>query len=189
MTAPATRDDVTALLRRWQSGDEAALAALTPLVYDELHRLARSYLREERADHTLQPTALVNEAFLRLLGQDRIDWQARSQFVGLAAQAMRRVLVDHARRRLADKRPDPAQRLPFEFADGVPVRDEVLVALDEALADLARLDPRQAEVIELKFFGGLDTEQIAAALSISTATVGREWRLGRSWLWQALASR
>ncbi len=186
MTASTDRGDVTALLRRWQAGDEAALAALTPLVYDELHRLARSYLREERADHTLQPTALVNEAFLRLMGQEQVDWQARSQFVGLAAQAMRRVLVDHARRRLADKRPDPAQRLSFDLADGVPVRDEDMVALDEALADLARLDPRQAEVIELKFFGGLDTEEIARTLSISTATVGREWRLGRSWLWQAL---
>ena len=178
--------EVTVLLRRWRAGDAGALEKLTPLVYQELRALARGYLRSERADHTLQPTALVNEAFLKLIGQDRVDWETRSQFIGLAAQAMRRILVDHARRRLADKRPDPKQRLDLEHAEGVPDRPEELVALDTALEDLARLDPRQAQVVELKYFGGLELEEVASALGISTATVTREWRLARAWLWKAL---
>jgi RNA polymerase sigma factor (TIGR02999 family) len=178
--------EVTVLLKRWRAGDAAALDQLTPLVYQELRALARGYLRSERSDHTLQPTALVNEAFIRLIGQDSVDWETRSQFIGIAAQAMRRILVDHARRRLADKRPDPKLRADFELAEGVPERAEELVALDEALGDLAKLDPRQAQVVELKYFGGLELDEVAKALHISTATVTREWRLARAWLWQAL---
>jgi RNA polymerase sigma factor (TIGR02999 family) len=155
-------------------------------VYAELRALAKGYLRSERADHTLQPTALVNEAFVKLIGQERTDWETRSQFIAIAAQAMRRILVDHARRRLADKRPDPKLRADLELAAGVPDRPEELVALDDALEDLARLDPRQARVVELKFFGGLELDEVARALDISTATVTREWRLARAWLWQAL---
>jgi RNA polymerase sigma factor (TIGR02999 family) len=178
--------EVTELLKRWRAGDAAALERLAPLVYRELQGLARHYLRHERDDHTLRTTALVNEAFIRLLGQEHVDWQTRSQFVGLAAQAMRRILVDHARRRLADKRPDPRQRVDLECAEHVPERADELVALDEALVALAQLDPRQAKVVELKFFGGLEIEEIARALDVSTATVTREWRLARGWLWQQL---
>lgn len=178
--------EVTLLLQRWRSGDADAFDQLAPLVYRELQGLARNYLRNERSDHTLQTTALVNEAFIRLIGQENVDWQTRSQFVGLAAQAMRRILVDHARRRLADKRPDPRQRVDVEAAEHVPMRADELVELDEALVSLAQLDPRQAQVVELKFFGGLELDEIARTLGISTATVTREWRLARGWLWKAL---
>lgn len=178
--------EVTGLLKRWRAGDAQAFEQLAPLVYRELQGIARGYLQRERDDHTLQTTALVNEAFIRLIGQEHTDWQTRSQFVGIAAQAMRRILVDHARKRMADKRPDPAQRLDLDAAGLVPARAQDLLAVDEALHDLARLDPRQAQVVELKFFAGLDLEEIAQTLQISTATVTREWRLARGWLWQAL---
>lgn len=183
MSAPG---EVTTLLQRWRGGDAEAFAELAPLVYRELQSRARHYLKNERSDHTLQTTALVNEAFIRLIGQEDADWQTRSQFVAIAAQAMRRILVDHARKRLADKRPDPAQRVDLAAAECVPLRADELVALDVALVDLARLDPRQAQVVELKFFGGLDLEEIAAALGISSTTVTRDWRLARGWLWQAM---
>lgn len=174
------------MLKRWADGDAAALDQLMPIVYDELRAIARGYLRREVDHHTLGATALVNEAFLRLAGQAHVDWRERSQFIGLAAQAMRRVLVDHARRRDADKRPDPRQRVAFEHAESQPAREVDVVALDEALADLARIDPRQAQVVELKFFGGLELDEIAQVMRISTATVSREWRMARSWLWRAL---
>jgi RNA polymerase sigma factor (TIGR02999 family) len=174
--------EVTALLKRWGSGDAAALDALMPLVYRELHELARRQLRSERPDHTLGATALVNEAFLKLVGQDRVDWQERAQFIGLAAQAMRRILVDHARRRQADKRPDPRLQLELDAAEQLPARELDLVALDDALNDLARLDPRQARVVELKFFGGLDLEEVGEVIGISAATVSREWTMARAWL-------
>ena len=178
--------EVTALLKRWGAGDASALDALMPIVYDELRLVARGYLRRESEGHTLGATALVNEAYLRLVGQERVDWRERAQFIGLAAQAMRRILVDHARRRDADKRPDPRQRVALEHAEDLPDRELDVVALDDALADLARLDPRQAQVVELKFFGGLELDEIATVLEISTATVSREWRMARSWLWRAL---
>jgi len=179
--------NVSVLLRRWSDGDQSALEQLTPLVYTELHSLARGYLRRERNDHTLQTTALVNEAFIRMLGQERVSWQTRAQFIGVAAQAMRRILVDHARRRLAEKRPDPRLRVDPDEMAGLPDRPEALVALDAALCDLARLDPRQARLVELKYFAGLDLEQIAETLDISSATVSREWTLARGWLRQQLA--
>src|SRR5687768_3418372 len=178
--------EVTALLRRWGAGDASALDALMPIVYEELRLVARGYLRRESENHTLGATALVNEAYLRLVGQERVDWRERAQFIGLAAQSMRRILVDHARRRDAEKRPDPRQRVSLEHAEDLPDRELDVVALDEALADLARLDPRQAQVVELKFFGGLELDEIATVLDISTATVSREWRMARSWLWRAL---
>lgn len=174
------------MLRRWGDGDAAALDELVPLLYDELRSIARGYLRRESDAHTLGATALVNEAFLRLVGQERVDWRERSQFLGLAAQAMRRVLVDHARRRDAEKRLDPRQRVAFEHAEWEPARGVDVIALDEALADLARLDPRQAQVVELKFFGGLELEEVAEVMQVSTATVSRDWRMARSWLWRAL---
>ena len=180
------REDVSTLLRAWSDGDERALAQLTPVVYDELRHLAHRYMKRERAGHSLQTTALVNEAYMRLVDYKRMHWQDRAHFLAVSAQAMRRILVDHARRRLADKRPDPRQRVDLEAAEAVPMRADELVALDEALASLAQLDPRQAQVVELKFFGGLELDEIARTLGISTATVTREWRLARGWLWQTL---
>ena len=178
--------EITALLQRWGEGDRAALERLTPLVYAELHQLARRAMRGEREDHTLQTTALVNEAFIRLVGQDRTHWQNRTQFVAVAAQAMRRILVDEARRRLATKRPDPAQRVDLDDALPLPTRPDELLALDQALTQLGALDQRQAQVVELKFFAGMELEEIAQVLDIGTATVTRDWRLARGWLFQTL---
>lgn len=178
--------EFTALLERSRDGDAASANELFPLVYQELRSLARSQLRGENAGHTLQTTALINETYLKLVGQDRTDWQTRSHFVAIAAQAMRRILIDHARRKLADKRPDPRERMDIEHADSLPVRDESLLALDQALNDLAGLDARQAQVVELKFFAGLDLDEIARVLDVSTATVTREWRLAKGWLHMAL---
>lgn len=180
--------EITTLLRRWSAGEEAALAAVTPLVYTELRSLARRALRGERHDHTLQTTALVHEAFIRLVGHDRTRWQTRAHFAAVAAQAMRRILVDEARRRLAAKRPDPNQRVDFDEALQLPQQPDELVALDAALTRLSALDPRQARVVELKFFAGMELEEIADVLSVGTATVTRDWRLARGWLFQALGS-
>lgn len=180
--------EITTLLRRWSAGEEAALVAVTPLVYTELRSLARRALRGERHDHTLQTTALVHEAFIRLVGHDRTQWQTRAHFAAVAAQAMRRILVDEARRRLAAKRPDPNQRVEFDEALQLPQEPDELVALDDALTRLSALDPRQARVVELKFFAGMELEEIAEVLSVGTATVTRDWRLARGWLFQALGS-
>jgi RNA polymerase sigma factor (TIGR02999 family) len=173
---------VTALLRDWSGGDQAALERLMPLVYAELRKLAASYLRSERPNHTLQPTALVNEAYLRLVDQRNVNWQNRAHFFGIAAQMMRRILVDHARRRQAGKR-DAAPYLLQASAD-LPggFRDLELLALDEALRGLAALDTRQARIVELRFFGGLTVEETAEAAGVSPATVKREWRTARAWL-------
>ena len=178
--------EITALLQRWSDGDRVALERLTPLVYGELHQLARRAMRGERDDHTLQTTALVNEAFIRLVGQDRVHWQTRSQFAAVAAQAMRRILVDEARRRNAAKRPDPAQRMELDESIELPSPPDELIALGDALDRLAELDPRQARVVELKYFGGMELEEIAQVLGIGSATVTRDWRLARGWLFQAL---
>jgi RNA polymerase sigma-70 factor, ECF subfamily len=178
--------DVTALLRRWSAGEQAALHAVTPLVYAELRQLARRALRRERQDHTLQTTALVHEAYIRLVGHDRTQWQTRAHFSAVAAQAMRRILVDEARRRLAAKRPDPAQRVELDEQWQLPAQPGELLALDDALGRLAALDARQARVVELKFFAGMELDEIAAALDVGTATVTRDWRLARGWLFRAL---
>jgi RNA polymerase sigma-70 factor, ECF subfamily len=186
--APA-RDGVTRLLIDWGQGDPAAHERLLPLVYDELRRLAGAYMRRERRDHTLQPTALVHEAYLRLVDQERVDWRNRAQFVGMAAMMMRRVLANHARDRAAAKRGGDAERVPLTFAGEVFRRPEVdALALHEALDRLAALDARKVRVVELKFFGGLTTEEIAEALEVSAATVEREWSFSRAWLYDAIAA-
>jgi RNA polymerase sigma-70 factor, ECF subfamily len=176
---------VTQLLQDWNGGDQAALDKLMPLVYAELRRLANNYLRRERANHTLQPTALVNEAYLRLVDQKKARWQNRAQFFGVAAQLMRRILVDHARLHQAQKRGgSDQQRLSLtnvaERAADSPEID--LLALNEALDELAELDPQQGRIVELKFFGGLSIEETAEVLGVGHATVERDWKMARAWL-------
>jgi RNA polymerase sigma factor (TIGR02999 family) len=177
---------ISQLLQSWGRGDEQARENLVPLVYQELRRRAASYLRRERSDHTLQPTALVHEAFIRLTAQTRVSWVNRAQFFALSAQLMRRILVDHARERQAAKRPGGI-RVTFDDALGaVPPPDCELLMLDDALRDLARLDPRQADIVELKYFGGLSEAEVAAVLSLSRATVTREWQSARAWLYRRI---
>jgi RNA polymerase sigma-70 factor, ECF subfamily len=183
------QQDVTGLLRQWTEGDQDALQKLMPIVYEELRRLAGHYLRLERPDHTLQPTALVHEAFLRLVGQREVVWQNRAHFFGIAAQMMRRILVDHARRRKAAKRDAPAFRVELEQPGAEAAdREPELLALDEALTQLEAMDPRQGRIVELRFFGGLTVEETAEVAGISTATVKREWRTARAWLRRELDS-
>ena len=179
--------DVTGLLLEWQQGDEAALDKLTPLVYDELRRIAHRYMRQERDGHTLQTTALVNEAYVRLVGGHRIEWQNRAHFYGVVAQVMRHVLIDHARRRGYAKRGGDAQQVSFENGDVMSTeRAAELVALDEALDQLTKLDPRKARVVELRYFGGLSLEETANVLEVSLMTVRRDWRAAKAWLYRAL---
>jgi RNA polymerase sigma factor (TIGR02999 family) len=173
---------VTTLLRAWRGGDQAAFEQLTPLVYDELRRRARHYLRGERPDHTLRPTALVHEVYLRLVNLDQVDWQDRTHFFVLAARQMRRILVDSARARHYKKRGGGAFSVTFDEQLAVSDHRPDLVALDEALELLAATDERKARVVELRFFGGLTNEEIAAALRISTDTVTRDWQMAKLWL-------
>ena len=177
-------EGVTQLLVRWGDGDPAALDKLVPLVYRELRRLASNYLRRERANHTLQPTALVNEAYLKLIDQKNAKWQNRAQFFGVAAQLMRRILVDHARLRQAEKRGGTGQqRLSLSAADRASDETEVdLLALHEALDELARVDQQQSRIVELKFFGGLSIEETAEVLGVGHATIERDWKMARAWL-------
>jgi RNA polymerase sigma factor (TIGR02999 family) len=182
---------VTDTFLRWRSGDASALDDLLPRVYDELRALADSYMRRERAGHTLQPTALVHEAFLRMLRLPPGSVQNRVHFFALAAQAMRRILADHARRHRAAKRGGSAVRVPLELVEGgAPAsaagEDVAADDLDAALEDLAKLDPRQARVVELRFFGGLSIEETAEVLAVSTATVKRDWLVARAWLHREL---
>jgi RNA polymerase sigma-70 factor, ECF subfamily len=191
---PPSRDrsrlHVTELLLAWGSGDRSALDELVPLVHQELRRLARSQMRGERDNHTLQTTALVNEAFLRLIDLRRIRWQDRAHFLALSAQLMRRVLVDHARTRNYRKRGGGAATVALDdVAVAVPERAADLVALDEALEDLARVDPRKSRVVELRFFGGLSVEETAEALNVSPETVMRDWRLAKVWLLREMSRR
>ena len=172
--------EVTQLLRAWSNGDEAALDRLAPLVESELHRLANSFLRRERPDHTLQTTALVNEAYIRLIDDSAVRWQNRAHFYGIAAQVMRRILVDHARRRRKLKRGGDQFRVQLAEAETVvrtPNAD--ILALDDALTSLSEFDARKSKIVELKFFGGLSEEAIAEVLKISLRTVQREWNLAR----------
>jgi RNA polymerase sigma factor (TIGR02999 family) len=174
---------VTQLLVEWNQDDQAALDALLPLVYDELRHLARSYLRRERPDHTLQATALVHEAYLRLIDQRDVTWQNRAHFFGIAAEMMRRILVNHALARQASKRGGPQQKLALDEAVSFAAEREVdLVALDEALQELATFDPRQCQIVELRFFGGLSIEETGEVLGLSPATVKREWGVAKLWL-------
>ena len=182
MAAP-DEHDITRLLAAWSEGDEDALARLAPLVEAELQRLARHYLRGERPDHTLQPTALVNEAYLRLLDWKNVSWQNRAHFMGIAANMMRRILVDHARRHRFLKRGGEMVKVSLDGRQlGSSERDPDLVALDEALTRLAEIDHRKSRVVELRFFGGLSVEEAAEFLSISPRTVKREWSLAQAWL-------
>lgn len=172
-------DHVAGLLMDWARGNERALASLVPLVYPELRRLAHSYLRSERHDHTMQSTDLVNEAFLRMLGGSRGELRNRAHFVALASRLMRQILVDHARGRQADKRAG-GFRIDLEEVVNLPIKDDVqLLALDEALTELSSLDERQARIVEMKFFGGLRTLDIAQVLGVSLTTVEREWAVAR----------
>jgi len=180
--------DVTMLLNAWSDGKQDALDKLMPVVYQELRKLARSYLRAERPEHTLQPTALVNEAYLRLVDQRNVRWQNRRHFFGIAAQLMRRILVDHARKRQSEKRGGGEALLPFEEAKGVPVKARDLVALDDALKDFATIDPRSAKIVELRQFGGLSIDETADVLEISPATVKRDWTVAKAWLRRATLS-
>jgi RNA polymerase sigma-70 factor (ECF subfamily) len=180
---------LTRLLEAWQHGDSAAADKLVPLVYSELRRIAASKLRSERDGHTLQPTALVHEAWLRLMQQHDSGWQNREQFFAIAAQAMRRVLVDHARKRHAAKRGDGEAPVDVDEVSQiltVTLPDDRLLALDDALEGLAALDARQARIVELRFFGGLSVEETASVLAISPTTVKREWATGRAWLFRAM---
>jgi RNA polymerase sigma factor (TIGR02999 family) len=177
-------EGITQLLIDWSHGDQAALEKLMPLVYDELRRLATNYLRRERGNHTLQPTALVNEAYLKLVDQRNAKWQNRAQFFGISAQLMRRILVDHARQHQAAKRGgSKQQRLSITSAERVVKQPEIdLLALNEALEELTIMDSQQAQIVELKFFGGLSIEETAEVLGISHATVERDWKMARAWL-------
>lgn len=177
-------EGITQLLVDWEKGDQAAMEKLMPLVYSELRRLATNYLRRERAGHTLQPTALVNEAYLKLVDQRNAKWQNRAHFFGIAAQLMRRILVDHARQRQAVKRGGAdQQRLSITSAETVIKQPEIdLLSLNEAMDELAQMDPQQSRIVELKFFGGLSIEEIAEVLSIGHATVERDWKMARAWL-------
>ena len=179
---------VTDLLHAWGEGDETALHQLVPLVESELRRLAGAYMARERPGHTLQPTALVNEAFLKLIDQRAVRWQNRAHFFGIAAQAMRRILVDHARAHTAGKRGDGAQKVPLDAAMAIGGSMDIgLLALDEALTRLAAIDPQQSRVVELRYFGGLTMEETAEVMHISPATVGREWRMAKAWLFAEIS--
>lgn len=180
---PSSRADVTRLLQQWTVGGEDALDKLIPPVYAELRRLAASYLRRERRDHTLQATALVNEAYMRLVAQRDVDWQSRVHFLAIAAQCMRRILVDHARTRRSQKRGGDARRVALD--DDLVVTEDrwtALTHLDDALTELAQVDERKARIVELRFFAGLSIEETAAALHVSPGTVMREWTFTKAWL-------
>jgi RNA polymerase sigma factor (TIGR02999 family) len=180
--------DVTQILLNWQEGDAGAPAKLMPIVYEELRRLARNYLQRERADHTLQATALVHEAYLRMVDEKSVSWKDRAHFYGIAARLMRRILVDHARAHNAAKRGGLDQKLTLDEARELPMKETVeLVALDGALENFAQTYPRKSEVVELKFFGGLDAKEISEVLQVSEKTVLRDWNFAKLWLCRELS--
>jgi len=184
-----TPQDLTALLVKWRNGDRSALDQKTPLLYEELRRLARHFLAAERSDHTLQPTALVHEAYLRLIDQHSVDWRNRAHFLAIAATMMRRILINHAEAHRAAKREGSVQMLSLEDAFGIFTDPRVdLLDLNAALDRLSGLDPQQGRVVELRYFGGLSIEETAEALEISPATVKREWSTARLWLMQQISS-
>ena len=187
--ADKSTEGVTQLLIAWSEGNQAALDRLAPLVHQELHRLARRCMSRERPGHTLQTTALVNEAYLRLVDQKQVRWQNRTHFFAIAAQLMRRILVDYARRRRYQKRGGGALQVSLAEAESLPhERATDLVALDEALDRLAEIDPRKCQVVELRFFGGLNIEETAEVLKVSPTTVEREWVMAKAWLHRAVTS-
>ena len=186
--APGAEGDVSALLRAWSDGDQGALQALTPKVYNELRRLARHYMRREHPTHSLQATALVHEAFMRLADYTRMQWQDRAHFFAVSAQVMRRILVDHARSHNV-RRGRGVQHVSLDDVAVVAPSGEAgkdLVALDEALVALARIDARKAQIVEMRFFGGLTVEEIGEVLKVSTGTIKRDWRAAKAWLYQEL---
>jgi RNA polymerase sigma factor (TIGR02999 family) len=185
--APAPPGEVTRLLLAWRRGDRDALDRLIPLVYDELHRMAERYLRGERPDHTLQPSAIVNEAYLRLLGRQGANWKDRAHFFAVAAQSMRRILVEHARQRNAKKRGGQGTRYLLETVVITEPRAVDLIAVDDALVKLTELDAEQGRVVELRFFGGLTEEETAEALEVSSTTVHRKWLLAKAFLHRELS--
>lgn len=175
--------NITQLLEEWQRGDGTAASRLLPMVYDDLRRLANEYFRDQRCDHTLQPTALVHEVYLRLLGQRKCNWENRAQFFCVGAKAMRLLLIDHSRRKRALKRGGDGRRLTLdEMVEPGRRRDEYLIALDDALKDLELVDPQLVQVVELRYFGGLTIEETAQVLEVSAMTVKRSWRVARGWL-------
>ena len=182
-------EPITKLLQAWSGGDERALERLTPLVYPELRKIAQRYMRREGEEHTLQPTALVHEAWLRLVGSSAVQWQDRAHFFAVCAQMMRRILVSAARARIAEKRGGGGVLIELnESLDGAPVRDKQMIALDDALNGLAEFDPRKATVVEMRFFGGLSVAETAQVLKVSEQTILRDWRLARSWLEREMES-
>jgi RNA polymerase sigma factor (TIGR02999 family) len=179
--------EITQLLMAWGDGDKQALDRLMPFVYNELRRLAKNYMRNQRSDHTLQTTALVNEAYLRLIDSSQVRWQNRTHFFAISAQLMRRILVDFARAKKANKRGGDNQKITFD--EQLPVSEEKesdLLALDEALQELALLNARQAQIVEMRYFGGMNEKEVAEALEISTRTVRRDWSVARAWLFREL---
>ncbi len=187
MSKSAKQRDVTGLLLAWSSGEQAALDQLMPLVYDRLRALAASFLEHERGSHTLETAALVHEAYLRLIDQSRVRWQDRAHFFAICGQMMRRILVDHARHHAYVKRGGGAERVPIdELRDTPAERSREIVALDEALRELAARDAEQARIVELRYFGGLNRDEIAEVLGLSSATVTRRWRMARAWLYRYL---
>jgi RNA polymerase sigma factor (TIGR02999 family) len=185
-----TPGEVTQLLIQWRNGDRDSLDRLIPLVYDELRLIAGRFLRHERPSHTLQSTALVHEAFLRLVDQTRTDWQSRAHFFGVAANVIRNILVDHARARQAAKRGGPMPALSLDEAVAFPQdRDLELIAVDDALLSLSRFDAQQSRIVELRFFAGLSIEETAEVLQISVSTVKRDWILAKAWIYHTLSSR
>jgi len=186
MVAPSPRE-VSQLLIDWGNGNQAALDELIPLVHDELRRLAGRYMRRENQGHTLQTSALVNEAYMRLVDQKSVHWKNRAHFFGVAAQLMRRILVDHARKRARAKRGGRAQMVSLADQAVVFREGAEVIALDEALTNLADMDPRKSQIVEMKFFGGLSTEEVAEVLKVTPRTVEREWRKARAWLNRAIS--
>jgi RNA polymerase sigma factor (TIGR02999 family) len=179
--------EITQLLADWSNGNQTALDKLYPLVYDELHKMARRYMNREQAGHTLQTTALINEAYVRLVDQKHVHWQNRAHFFAISAQIMRRILIDHARREHYAKRGGGAQKISLDEVAMVAVeRASSLLLLDEALSRLGEIDSRRSQVVELRYFGGLNNEEIAGVLKISENTVTRDWNMARAWLYQEL---
>ena len=187
--AAGNSPEVTQMLQAWSDGNQDILDELMPVVYEELRRQASRYLRRERLNHTLQTTALIHEAYLKLINQKNVKWQNRSHFFAIAAQAMRRILVDYARERKREKRGGNAENLPIEEAEFVVSEEKSvdLVALDEALTRLAGFDERQARIVELRYFSGLDIDETAEVLGVSNATVRRDWNMAKAWLYQQVA--
>jgi RNA polymerase sigma factor (TIGR02999 family) len=186
----ASPEPVTDLLRQWRQGDSTALEKLLPLVYNELRRIARRQLRRERPNHTLQPTALVHEVYLKLVDQHSIEWQNRAQFYGVASQLIRRILVDHVRNQRTAKRGAGTLTLTLDAAVSEPARQDIdLMKLDDALLSLSRMDEQQSRVVEMRFFGGLSIEETAEALGVSPSTVKRDWAAAKAWLYRDMSAR